>query len=40
VEVSALGREPFAVKGPHSEQLVVGYDAAREAVHAPAQPAE
>jgi hypothetical protein len=40
VQVSALGLERFAVKGPDSEQLVVGYDATREAVHAPAQPAE
>lgn len=33
VAVWALGRERFAVKAPGSEQVVVGFDAAREAAH-------
>jgi hypothetical protein len=35
-----LGRERFAVEAPDSEQLVVGYGAAREAAHALTQRAD
>jgi hypothetical protein len=34
VEVWSLGRDRYAVKAPDSEQVVVGFNAARETAHA------
>jgi hypothetical protein len=40
VEVWALGADRFSVRAPQREQIVVGFDAARQTAHALARQSE